>query len=216
MNIAILGTGNVGTGLAHVFAKTPNQVVLGARTVDKGVSAARQFNESTGMHVQGTGIAEAVRLAEVVILAVPFKAVSDLLDASGDLSGKVIIDVTNPLTDDYTGLTLGFTTSAAEEIQKQVGGTPVVKAFNTVFAQVYGQGPQFGSTQVQVFVAGDNANAKQVVACLVEEAGFAPVDAGPLKNARYLEPLGALNIQLGYGLGRGTQIAPVWIERDAA
>lgn len=216
MNIAIIGTGNVGLGLAQVFSKTRHSVVFGARTVAQGQASAQKFNTDTGMNVRGSDVPEAVRQADVVILAVPYGAVKDVLSVTGDLTGKVVIDATNPLTDDYMGLTLGFTTSAAEEIQRLAGKAPVVKAFNTVFAQVYAQGPRFGDTPAQVFIASDNADAKQVASRLVSDAGFAPVDVGPLKNARYLEPLGELNIQLGYGLGRGTQIAPVWIERDVA
>ena len=216
MNIAIIGTGNLGTGLAHVFSKTRHAVIFGGRTIDKGGLAARQFTRDTGLDIRGTSVSDAARQSDVIILAVPYNSIRDVITEAGDLSGKVIVDATNPLTDDFMGLTLGFDTSAAEEIQRLAGDTPVVKAFNTVFAQIYSQGPRFGKTSAQVFIASDDANAKKVTSELVDEAGFTPVDAGGLKNARYLEPLAALNIQLGYGLGRGTQIAPVWIERHAA
>jgi len=93
-------------------------------------------------------------------------------------------------------------------------GAEVVKAFNTVFAQVLADGPDFGKGQtVSVFVASDSERAKQSATALAQSIGFATVDAGGLKNARYLEPLAGFNIYLGYGAGLGTSIAPVWIKR---
>jgi predicted dinucleotide-binding enzyme len=88
----------------------------------------------------------------------------------------------------------------------------VVKAFNTVFAQVLGAGSDLGGQTVQVFVATDDAAAKNTVKALSQSVGFDVIDAGGLKNARYLEPLAGLNIYLGYGAGLGTSIAPAWIK----
>ena len=101
------------------------------------------------------------------------------------------------------------TTSAAEEIQRAVPGAKIVKAFNTVFSAVLGSQPGPDS-KVQVFYAGHNAGAKDTVRLLIESIGFEPVDGGPLANARYLEPLGMLNIWMGYVGGRGTNVAPRW------
>lgn len=216
MNIAIIGTGNVGKGLATVLSTTRHGVVFGARTSEAGHAAAEAFVQAHGRAVQGGSVAEAVKVADVVMLAVPFGAIDEVIAAAGDLTGKTIVDVTNPLTEDFSGLTIGHDTSAAEQIQAKAGKAAVVKAFNTVFAQVYGEGPAFGDTPVQVFYAGDDEAAKQTVARIIDDAGFAAVDAGGLNNARFLEPLAALNIQFGYGLGRGTQIAPAWMERGAA
>jgi predicted dinucleotide-binding enzyme len=108
-------------------------------------------------------------------------------------------------------LTIGHSTSAAEEIQKAFPGAKVVKAFNTVFAQVIAGGPKLAGATVPVYFAGDDAAAKESVKSLIQSMGFAPVDAGALRNARYLEPLAGLNIYFGYGAGRGTAIAPAWI-----
>ena len=133
------------------------------------------------------------------------------LRSAGDLKGKVVVDITNPLTADYTGLTIGHSSSAAEEIQKAFPGAKVVKAFNTVFAQVVAGGPKLADAIVPVYFAGDDATAKETVKALIQSMGCAPVDAGGLHPARYLEPLAALNIYFGYGAGRGTAIAPAWI-----
>jgi predicted dinucleotide-binding enzyme len=112
------------------------------------------------------------------------------------------------------GLTLGHSTSAAEEIAKAVPGAEVVKGFNTVFAQVLAEGTDFGNgRKVSVFIASDSARAKHTATALAESMGFEVVDAGGLKNARYLEPLAGLNIYLGYGAGLGTSIAPTWIRK---
>jgi predicted dinucleotide-binding enzyme len=123
----------------------------------------------------------------------------------------VVIDITNPLKPDMSGLSLGFSTSAAEEIQKAVPGVRVVKAFNTVFAQILGSDTK-RETKVQVFYAGDDESAKKAVRSLIESAGFEAVDSGPLANARLLEPVGMFNIYLGYVAGLGTGVAPAWVK----
>lgn len=125
------------------------------------------------------------------------------------MTGKTIVDISNPVTPDYSALALGFSTSAAEEIQKAVPTAKVVKAFNTIYAQVLGAASV--STRAQVFYASDDAGAKAAVRGLIESMGFEAVDAGPLGSARVLEPLGMLNIYLGYAGGRGTGIAPAWV-----
>jgi predicted dinucleotide-binding enzyme len=150
----------------------------------------------------------------VVIVATAYSDAVTALQSVGNLGGKVVVDITNPLTADYMGLTLGYSTSAAEEIERAVPGAEIVKAFNTVFAQVLASGADFGNGQkVTVFFASDSERAKQTVKVLAESLGFLTVDAGGLKNARYLEPLGGLNIYLGYGAGQGTAIAPTWIHK---
>ncbi|MDL1863587.1 NADPH-dependent F420 reductase, partial [Betaproteobacteria bacterium PRO7] len=151
---------------------------------------------------------------DVLILATGYADAVPALEALGSLQGKIVVDITNPLTADYMGLTIGHTTSAAEEIAKAFPGARIVKAFNTVFAQVLAEGADFGKGQVvPVFVAGDNAQAKQTVSEIARSIGFDAIDAGPLKNARYLEPLAGLNIYLGYGAGLGTNIAPTWLRK---
>jgi hypothetical protein len=153
--------------------------------------------------------------ADAVILATGYADAVSALESVGDLQGKVVIDITNPLTADYMGLAIGHGTSAAEEIAKTVPGAEVVKAFNTVFAQVLAEGADFGSgRKVSVFYASDSERAKQTARALAESMGFEAVDAGSLKNARYLEPLAGLNIYLGYGAGLGTAITPTWIRKS--
>ncbi|MHB8455825.1 MAG: NADPH-dependent F420 reductase [Acidiferrobacterales bacterium] len=208
MRIAIIGAGNVGSGLATVLARAGIKVTLGARDVGKAKAVAKAI----GANVSAATLKEAAASAQTVFLAVPYPEAGSALSAAGDLGGKVIVDVTNPLTPDYMGLTLGHSTSAAEEIQKLVPGAKVVKAFNTVFAQIYAAGARINGTAVPVFIAGDDEAATRDVELIARQAGFSPVQVGALRFARYLEPLAGLNIALGYGRGMGTAIAPMWLK----
>lgn len=183
--IGIIGDGNVGSALARGLKRARHDV----RTVGKNVTAIR----------------ETVSWAEIVLLAVPFGAIDDVAKEIGSVvEGKTLIDVTNAL-DAKMSLAVGFTTSGAEELQRKLPKARVVKAFNTVFAQHMDSG-RLGDKQLSAFVAGDDAVAKKAALELAREIGFDGVDAGPLENARLLEPLALLNIQLGYVLGMGTQI----------
>ena len=210
MTIAIIGTGNIGTGLARTLAPVLPVIVAGAAPQD-GPDLAQRLGQA-GLGVQGATMAEAVAQARIVVLAVPYGAVADIV-REVSLTGKIVVDVTNPLLADFSGIVVGHNSSAAEEIQKLAPTARVVKAFNTVFAQIYEGGLGFGDRSVQTFVASDDGEAKAEVIALAIQAGFDAVDAGPLTNARYIEPLGYLNIQFGYMLGQGTQIAPVWLHR---
>ena len=155
---------------------------------------------------------DAAKDKDVIILATPYAEAANALSTLGNLKGAVIVDITNPLTPDYMGLTLGHSSSASEEISKAAPGAHLVKAFNTLFAQVLDQGAKLADgTKASVFFAGDNEVAKQLVKQLAVSMGFQAIDAGGLKNARYLEPLAGLNIYFGYGASKGTGIAPTWV-----
>lgn len=183
--IGIIGSGNVGSALARGLTRAGHDV----RTVGKDQDA---IHDSAGW-------------AELVLLAVPFGALDAVIKAAGErLEGKIVVDVTNSLDADMN-LAVGFTTSGAEELQKKLRKSRVVKAFNTVFAQHMDSG-KLGDQRLTAFVAGDDEPSRKQVIELARTIGFDPVDAGPLKNARLIEPLAYLNIQLGYVLGMGTQI----------
>jgi len=183
--IGIIGNGNVGSALA------------------RGLEAAGHEVRAVGN--DATAIQQAASWADVVLLAVPFSAIDDVITTAGEtLNGKTIVDVTNAL-DAEMNLALGYSTSGAEELQRKLPEARVVKAFNTVFAQHMDSG-QLGDQPLTAFVAGDDDEAKSTVLELARGIGFDAVDGGPLRNARLLEPLGYLNIQLGYVLGMGAQI----------
>lgn len=204
MKVTLIGTGNMGSGLAKQISKAGHPLTITGRDAAKAQALAR----SNGATFKAANPADG---ADVVILATGFGDAVAALRAAGDLAGKVVVDISNPLTADYMGLTLGYSTSAAEEIQKAFPQVKVVKAFNTLFAQVLAAGPLLNGETVPVYFAGDDAAAKASVRALIQSTGFAAVDAGGLKNARYLEPLGGLNVYFGYGAERGTAIAPKWI-----
>ena len=206
MSITILGAGNMANGLAGLFAKSGYEVVLGSRDPSKAQAAVA----SLGAKVRATDVRTAAAASELVVLAVPFDAVAATIEAAGGLAGKIVVDITNPLTADYQGLTIGHTTSAAEEIQKLAPQARVVKAFNTLFAQVLQNGGKVGGVASNVFIAGDDEAANKSVEAVVRKIGLTPVQTGGLKLARYLEPLAGLNIVLGYARGLGTDIAPTW------
>ncbi len=209
MKITVIGAGNMGSAFVKQLTRAGHQVSVTARDAAKAAQVAGAHPGARAVPTAG-----AAEGADAVVLATAYGDAASALKAVGSLSGKVVIDITNPLTADYMGLTIGHDTSAAEEIAKAVPGAEVVKAFNTVFAQVLAEGADFGNgRKVGVFVAGDSARAKQTAGALAESMGFDVVDAGSLKNARYLEPLAGLNIYLGYGAGLGTGIAPTWIRK---
>ncbi|WAL84003.1 NADPH-dependent F420 reductase [Pandoraea sp. XJJ-1] len=209
MKITVIGTGNMGSAFVKQLSQVGHAVRVTGRDVAKAQAIAKQYPR-----VEATTAAQAVGDSEIVVLATGYGDAVEALRSVGNLTGKTVIDITNPLTADYMSLTIGHETSAAEEIARAVPGAEVVKAFNTLFAQVLADGPAFANGQRgSVFFAGDSSDAKARVKSLIESLGFQPVDAGGLKNARYLEPLAGLNIYFGYGAGMGTSVAPAWISK---
>ncbi len=194
MNIAIIGTGNMAIPLGTLLTKAGHKIVFGSRQP-----------EGNGQ----TRTAQALEQGEVVVFALPYPAALELAEQEATQkarAGKVVLDITNPLAPDFMSLTIGHTSSAGEEIARRLTGAHVVKAFNTIFADVMKAKAAGEVAPFTVFVAGDDADAKTTVQSLVEAVGFSAVDAGALSNARYLEALTELEIQLAYGLGHGTHI----------
>lgn len=188
MNIVVLGKGNMGKPIAALAEKAGHRVQA-------------YGSEGASPDVLGK--------ADIVVIATKFGQALEVAadpDIAGALSGKIVIDVTNPLADDFMSLTLGHTSSAAEEIAGRLPSARVVKAFNTVFAAVIALRAEGREVSVPVFVAGDDEGAVGAVVALVQAFGFEPIPAGALKNARYLEPMTEQLIQLGYGLGLGDRI----------
>jgi predicted dinucleotide-binding enzyme len=209
MKVTVIGAGNMGSAFVKQLVRAGHQVSVTARNSAKAAQVA-----AANPGAKAVGVSGAVVGADAVVLATGYADALGALRAVGDLQGKVVIDITNPLTADFMGLTVGHSTSAAEEIARAVPGVEVVKAFNTVFAQVLADGADFGGgRKVAVFVASDSARAKRTATELAESIGFEVIDSGGLKNARYLEPVAGLNIYLGYGAGLGTSIAPTWIRK---
>ena len=188
MKVAIIGAGNVGTALATSITRAGYEVTISASSPQSAQAAARR----SGATAVASNTA-AVGDANIVILAIPYveageQVAVEIADAS---AGRVVIDATNPLKLDFSGLAVDGS-SAAEEFQKLIPKARVVKAFNTVLAS----NQAHPNRDIDGFVAGDDPDAKQTVLDLVEKVGLNPVDVGPLTAARYLEGMAYLNIGL--------------------
>jgi 8-hydroxy-5-deazaflavin:NADPH oxidoreductase len=190
MNITIIGAGNVGRALTTSALRAGNTVTVSSAN---GATSAALASETGAKAAESNQAAAAV--ADLVVLAVPYTAIADVLDDIGPaLAGKVVVDATNPLKADYSGLATEGT-SGAEEIQARIPSARVVKAFNTVLAARQAD-PQIAGLRVDGYVAADDEEAKAIVLDLVTSMGLHPIDAGNLAMARSLEALAWLNISL--------------------
>ncbi|HMF79269.1 MAG TPA: NADPH-dependent F420 reductase [Bryobacteraceae bacterium] len=191
MTTAVIGVGNIGGALARLWTMRGHTVWAGVR--DTGSERARKLKEATGARI--TTVADAVSKAEIVALCVPWPAAQESLREAGGCSGKIIIDATNPVGSDLQSLEVGTTTSGGEMIANWAPRARVVKAFNTIGAYLFGNA-QFAGLLADGYFCGDDVDAKSAVRPLIEAAGFEPVDVGPLRSARMLEPLALLWIDL--------------------
>jgi 8-hydroxy-5-deazaflavin:NADPH oxidoreductase len=208
MRITIVGAGNMGMAFAGRLTASGHDVVLTSRNPD---SARKKAKEISGrIRVEEAGKAAAG--AELVIAATPFPEQINALKSLGNLGAVPVVEICNPLKPDMSGMALGFTTSAVEEISKALPGLRIVKAFNTISAQLLGEAPKAATgARLQVLFAGNDEGAKRTVSAMVESMGFEPLDAGPLQNARNLEPMGMQNIWFMYVAKQGARIAPGWL-----
>jgi 8-hydroxy-5-deazaflavin:NADPH oxidoreductase len=204
MRIGILGAGHVGGTLGRVWAKKGHHVMFGVR--DPAAPKVAELLATIGGNATAADVAKAVVHAEVVALATPWSATASALRSAGNLTGKIILDCTNPLKDDLSGLTHGHTTSGAEQVAAWAPGARVVKVFNTTGLENMAN-PAYGTQAATMFYAGDDEAGKTIAAQLARQIGFDPVDAGPLAHARVLEPMALLWIYLAVMKGHGTGIA---------
>jgi NADPH-dependent F420 reductase len=204
MTIAIIGTGNVGSALGRAWGSKGHTIIFGTRDPLSGKVC--ELIESIGSNARATTISEAAASSEIILLAVHWPAAHDVIVAMGDLHGKIIIDPTNPVLPGLAGLAIGHTTSAAEQIAGWAPEATIVKAFNTTGAANM-LDPDYGSQRADMLICGDDDRAKSMVSQLAEDAGFVAVDAGPLTNARLLEPMALLWIYLAFRQGMGKDIA---------
>jgi NADPH-dependent F420 reductase len=191
VNIAIIGTGNVGSGLAHAFVEAGQHVHIAGRTAAQGTAAAAATGADAAINP-----ASAAALADVIVLAVPFGSVPEVAQAIRPVvNGKVVVDVTNPAKEDGSGPLFFGTGSGAEQISAWLPEARVVKAFNTLLASNIAN-PARDGIALDGFVAGDDDAARATVLELAAAIGLNPVDVGQLRAARLLEPLAWLNISL--------------------
>jgi len=206
MRIGILGSGLMGSKLGTIFARAGHEVVFSyARSEQKLKKLAREAGERARA---GTP-REAVQDAGAVLLAIHWSRLDDVLEQAGDLKSKVVISCSLPMNDANTELVVAHTSSGAEELAKKVPGAHVVSAFNTVPSEVL-----FGTYEARrksrkpsLIYCGDHRRSKEVAATLIADAGFDPLDAGPLRLARYSEPFALLVAELAYEGKQGPEMA---------
>ena len=206
MRIGILGSGLMGGKLGTIFARAGHEVVFSyARSERKLKMLARDVK---GKARAGTP-REATKEADAVLLAVHWSRIKEVLNQAGDLSGKVIVTCSLPMNDDNTELVVAHTSSGAEELAKRLPKSRIVSAFNTVPSEVlFGVYEAKRKTRRPSLVyCGDDESSKGVAAGLIRDVGFDPVDAGPLRIARYTEPFALLVAQLAYEGTGGPELA---------
>lgn len=203
MRIAVIGSGNVGGTLGTRWAHNGYSVTFGVR--DPNSDTVRTLLERAGENAGAASMGEAAAEADVVVLAVPWGAARSAIEAAGDLSGKVVIDCTNPIAPGLQ-LALGTTKSGGEQVAQWAKGARVVKAFNTTGWENMGD-PIYDGEPTVMLICGDDTQAKETVTQLAESLGFDVADVGPLSAARFVEPFALVWIRLAIAQGLGRNIA---------
>jgi len=205
MRVGILGSGLMGGKLGTIWARAGHEVVFSyARSEQKLKKLAREAQGNAKAGTPGDA-----READALLLAVHWSRVDDVLKQAGDVSGKTIVSCSLPMNADDSGLVIAHTSSGAEALAKKVPKARVVSAFGTVPSEVF-----FGVFEARrkkvrpsLVYCGDDAKSKKIAAELIRDVGFDPVDAGPLRIARYTEPFTLLIAQLAYEGDEGPELA---------
>lgn len=206
MKVGILGSGLMGGKLGTLFARAGHEVVFSyARHREK----LERLAGEAGRNARAGTPSEAVRDADAVLLAVHWLRLDDVLGQAGDLSGKVVVSCSLPMNANDTGLVVAHTSSGAEELAKRVPKARIVSAFNTVPSEVLFDvfETRRRTRRPSLVYCGDDARSKEIAAELIRDVGFDPVDAGPLRIARYTEPFALLIGQLAYEGRDGPEMA---------
>jgi len=207
MRIGILGSGLMGGKLGTLFARAGHEVVF---SYSRSQQKLKKLAKGAGKNASAGTPAEAAKEADAVLLAVHWSRVDDVLKQAGDLANKVIITCSLPMSADDKGLVIAHTSSGAEELANKVPGGRVVSAFGTVPSEVlFGvyEARRRKASRPSLVYCGDDSDAKEVAVKLIRDVGFEPVDAGPLRIARYIEPFTLLVAQLAYEGEGGPELA---------
>jgi len=209
MNVTVIGAGNMERGIGHRLVAGGHDVTVVDRDPEEAGRLAEELRGAAqgGATVEAAGPGGELR-GEVVILPVYYPGTLEIARELGErLTGKVVVDIANPLNQTFDGLATAPGTSAAEEVaQSAPAGARVVKAFNTTFSGTLVEG-QVAGQPLDVLIAGDDEEAKETVAQLVRDWGLRAIDVGPLERARHPEGLGFLGITLQQPLGLNFQSA---------
>jgi len=206
MRIGILGSGLMGAKLGTLFARAGHDVIFSySHSNEKLTRLARD----AGNNARAGTPAEAARGSDVLLLAVHWSRVDDVIEQAGDLSGKMIVTCSLPMNADDTELVVAHTSSGAEALARKIPKAQVVSAFGTVPSEVFFDvfETRYGADRPSLVYCGDDAGAKKIVATLIRGVGFEPVDAGPLRIARYMEPFTLLMAQIAYEGEGGPEVA---------
>lgn len=200
MKIAVIGCGNVGSILGKRWSENGHDVIFGVRDVEKE-NVQQALAESSA---RAMTISAAASEADVIVFAAWWSAAAEVCEQIGDFGGKILIDCVNPLkfgAKGLEGIELGFDTSAAEKLQEWARNAKVVKCFNTASAQTMAN-PVMNGVKGDIYICGDDVQAKQTVSSLAAELDFNPLDCGDITAARYIEPMACLWIKLAFsGIG---------------
>jgi predicted dinucleotide-binding enzyme len=202
MRIAVIGSGSVGTGLARSWSKLGHSVVIGSRSPES--EQVVDLVSGIGNGVSAAALGESIVEADVIVLAVPWTAAETSLNALGDLSGRVLIDATNPFVKGLN-LEIGHNDSGGEQVARWAAGAHVVKALNIVDARLL-DGQKLDDREVSIPICGDDKDAKRIASDLITELGFDVIDAGKLEISRLLEPLCLLMIKMSMKKSLGNEI----------
>ena len=206
MRIGILGSGLMGAKLGTIFARAGHRVIF---SYARRQAKLERLAHEAGPNARAGTPRDAARESEVLLLAVHWSRLSDVLERAGDLSGRIVVSCSLPMSKDDSRLVIARTSSGAEALAKRVPRARVVSAFHTVPSEVL-----FGvyaarrrAKRPHVVYCGDDAKSKRVAARLIRDVGFDAVDAGPLRIARYTEPFALLIAQLAYEGKGGPELA---------
>ena len=206
MHVGILGSGLMGGKLGTLFARAGHEVVFSyARSVEKLKRLARE----AGAHARAGTPAEAAREADALLLAVHWSRIDEVLHQAGSVAHKVLISCSLPMNAEDTALIVGQSSSGAEELARKAPAARIVAAFSTVPSEVLFNvfAARGKSNRPSLLCCGDDEGAKDLAARLIRDVGFDPVDAGPLRIARYSEPFSLLMAQLAYEGTAGPELA---------
>jgi 8-hydroxy-5-deazaflavin:NADPH oxidoreductase len=204
MNIGVIGSGNMGASMGKIWAAKGHKVLF---SFSNDQEKLRAVAAAAGPNARIGTPAGAVAFGELVLLSVPWAAVPEALKAAGAFQSKTLFSCVNCLKPDFSGLEVGTSTSAAEEIVKLAPGAKMVEAIPPMAEILAADSRRLDEQQISAFYCGNDPVAKSSVAFLLRDLDLDPIDAGPLTSARYIEPAGMLCVQLAYGMAMGPKLA---------
>ncbi|MFW9970026.1 MAG: NADPH-dependent F420 reductase [Candidatus Odinarchaeota archaeon] len=212
MKIGIIGgTGKLGSALCKIWAEKGHNIMIGSRDPQK----AKKLADSIGSNVSGGTYEQTTIFGDIIILTVPWSGAKESIKAAGNLNGKIIVDSTTTAAPPLGGALMQITPSAGEKIAKWAIGAKIIKTVHTIGVESLNK-LQFGTQQASLFICGDDLEAKSKIKQLGLDLGFDVIDAGPLINARLIEPLAMLWMELAFNQGMGTDIAFKLLRRRKA